>query len=61
MIDRSAWWVHYQDEIPVIIGHYWRNFKMTDEKTGFFKYIDAVQWFGQECFCVDYSVGKRYV
>ena len=63
MIDRSAWWEHYQDDIPVIIGHYWRNFKSTDEKTGFFKYIDAVQWFGQKrnVFCVDYSVGKRYV
>lgn len=63
MIDRSAWWEYYQDDIPVIIGHYWRNFKSTDEKTGFFKYIDAVQWFGQKrnVFCVDYSVGKRYV
>ena len=63
MIDRSAWWEHYQGDIPVIIGHYWRNFKSTDKKTGFFKYIDAVQWFGQKknVFCVDYSVGKRYV
>ncbi|MNG64266.1 Bis(5'-nucleosyl)-tetraphosphatase PrpE [asymmetrical] [compost metagenome] len=63
MVDRIAWWDYYQDDVPVVVGHYWRNFKTTKEKTGFFEYIDAVQWFGlkKNVFCIDYSVGKRYL
>ena len=63
MLDRLAWWVHYQDDIPVVIGHYWRNFKSTSEKQGLFKQIEPLDWFGarQNVFCVDYSVGKRYL
>ena len=62
MIDRLPWWERYTDRIPVVIGHYWRNFKTTEEKSGLFKHIDALQWFGQQqnVFCVDYSVGRRY-
>lgn len=62
MIDRLAWWENYADRVPVVIGHYWRNFKSAEEKSGLFKDIDAVMWFGQHSnvFCVDYSVGKRY-
>ena len=63
MIDRLAWWDHYTDHIPVVVGHYWRNFKTTAEKQGLFKHIDATQWFGanKNVFCVDYSVGKRFL
>lgn len=63
MIDRVPWWDSYTDQIPVITGHYWRNFKSTEEKTGLLKSIDALQWYGQQqnVFCVDYSVGKRYL
>lgn len=62
-IDRLAWWDHYQDDVPVVIGHYWRNFKSTAEKTGLMKHIEPLAWFGQNnnVFCVDYSVGKRYL
>ena len=63
MVDRLAWWDHYQDNIPVVIGHYWRNFNSPDQKHGLFKYIEPLEWFGlnQNVFCVDYSVGKRYL
>ena len=63
MIDRVPWWDSYSEQIPVITGHYWRNFKSLAEKTGLFKTIDALQWYGQQqnVFCVDYSVGKRYI
>ena len=63
MVDRLAWWDLYQSDIPVVIGHYWRNFKSVDEKDGLFKHIDSLHWFGchQNIFCVDYSVGRRYV
>ena len=62
-IDRLKWWDHYQDDIPVVMGHYWRNFKSTEEKTGLMKYIEPLAWFGakKNIFCVDYSVGKRYL
>lgn len=62
MIDRLPWWEGYTDAIPVVIGHYWRNFKSTQEKSGLFKHIHPLQWFGQHSnvFCVDYSVGRRY-
>ena len=61
-IDRLAWWDEYKDQIPVVIGHYWRNFKSVEEKTGLFKQIEPLAWFGRHknVFCVDYSVGKRY-
>ncbi len=63
MIDRLAWWDNYAANTPVIVGHYWRNFKTTTEKQGLFKHIDAIQWFGanNNVFCVDYSVGKRFL
>ena len=63
MVGRLPWWQSYQAEIPVVMGHYWRNFNSTEQKSGLFKHIDAVQWFGLKgnVFCVDYSVGKRYL
>lgn len=62
MVERSAWWNSYQDDIPVVIGHYWRNFKREEEKSDFFKYIDPLQWFGlkKNVYCIDFSVGKRF-
>lgn len=62
MVKRMKWWDQYESDIPVVVGHYWRNFNTTEKKTGFFKHIDSLQWFGlkRNIFCVDYSVGKRY-
>ena len=63
MKDRLPWWEDYHEDIPVIIGHYWRKFDLAEVKTGLFQQIDPLQWFGhkQNVFCVDYSVGKRYL
>lgn len=63
MLDRDAWWDNYEDDVPVIVGHYWRNFNISKNKHGLFKDIDPTHWFGQKknIFCIDYSVGRRYV
>lgn len=62
MVDRHAWWDEYRDDTPVIIGHYWRKIKTNGEKS-IFKNIDTLAWFGAKnnVYCVDYSVGKRYL
>lgn len=63
MIDRLAWWECYDEHIPVVVGHYWRNFKTSQQKHGLFKNIKPLAWFGKHnnVYCVDYSVGKRYI
>ncbi len=63
MKDRLPWWQYYQEDVPVVIGHYWRNLNPSGVKTGLFHEVDPLQWFGhkQNVFCVDYSVGKRYL
>ena len=63
MLDRDAWWDNYEDDVPVIVGHYWRNFNISKNKHGLFKDIDPTHWLGQKknIFCIDYSVGRRYV
>lgn len=60
MLDRDAWWDSYEDDIPVIIGHYWRT--MTPQSFGLFQTIKPTEWFGKRnnVFCIDYSVGRRY-
>lgn len=61
MLDRESWWDNYSDDIPVVIGHYWRKLDKNDY--GLFKDIKPTEWFGakKNIFCVDYSVGRRYV
>src|SRR5690606_28347029 len=63
MKDRLPWWQHYQDDIPAVSGHYWRKVNWAAVKAGLFQQIDPLQWFGykQNVFCIDYSVGKRYL
>ncbi|MCF9046598.1 metallophosphoesterase [Acinetobacter nectaris] len=61
MVDRISWWDSYDDHIPVIIGHYWRKFN--HQTDGLFADIQPNHWFGKRknVFCIDFSVGKRYV
>ena len=63
MVERHLWWNEYDESIPVVIGHYWRSFNRTQVHKGLFSDIDPLTWFGkcQNVFCVDYSVGKRYI
>lgn len=66
--ERVAWWDEYQDEIPVVVGHYWRQFLPMDRvslgKTDgdLFDGCAPTQWLGKQAnvFCVDYSVGGRF-
>ncbi|WP_231512419.1 metallophosphoesterase [Paucibacter sp. KBW04] len=66
--ERVAWWDEYQEETPVVVGHYWRQFLPLDraqlgkEDADLFAEVAPTQWLGQRAnvFCVDFSVGGRY-
>ena len=62
MVKRLKWWDQYESDIPVVVGHYWRNFNKGEKKRDLFQHIDPLHWFGakKNVFCIDYSVGKRY-
>ena len=68
MVDRVAWWNDYQDDIPVIFGHYWRwsNHEVppghSRGEPDLFTGQAANAWLGPRAnaFCVDFSVGVRY-
>lgn len=62
-VQRCAWWDSYQDDVPVIVGHYWRKLKSsTSDHESLFNNIEAISWHGKKnnVFCVDYSVGGRF-
>ena len=66
MLERDPWWEHDDDSRPVVFGHYWRRRHCTGPVTGkaeVFGDVDAAAWFGmhRQAFCVDFSVGRRYV
>ena len=69
MVERVRWWNEYGDDIPVVIGHYWRRYseagKLMMDKHGpdLFADIEPHHWMGQRrnVYCVDFSVGGRYV
>lgn len=65
--DRTNWWIHYTDRIPVVIGHYWRllnkqEMVRTPRYSRLFSNVSPLAWHGQHnnVFCVDYSVGARW-
>ncbi len=65
--DRINWWDDYDDDVPVVIGHYWRLLKArptanSPRYTQLFKGIPPTAWYGKKknVFCVDYSVGARW-
>jgi len=66
--DRVKWWEEYAEKTPVVIGHYWRQFKPVDRKAlgkgdpNLFTAVDPTHWHGAlgNVFCVDYSVGGRF-
>ena len=67
-VDRVPWWDEYTDDVPVIVGHYWRMAEpLGREAVGkgdpyLFAGMDAHAWHGarSNVFCVDYSVGGRW-
>ena len=68
-VQRVAWWDHYADATPVVVGHYWRRRHPIDRagvgKHGedLFTHIPPLAWHGERgnVFCVDYSVGGRWL
>lgn len=68
MADRVPWWDEYDDEMPVIIGHYWRwptpaaRDSYSRGEPDLFVRHKSHHWFGlrHNVFCVDFAVGARY-
>ncbi|CAN5682775.1 hypothetical protein BH11MYX3_BH11MYX3_48960 [soil metagenome] len=68
MCERVKWWDDY-DGAPVIVGHYWRSAgsdadrQVSGGKPDLFAPRAPNEWVGTagRVFCVDYSVGGRYV
>lgn len=69
MTHRARWWNGYLGGPAVVMGHYWRRDARAEPATvtGDWDYplgdYDAYEWMGprRNVFCVDYSVGGRYV
>jgi len=65
---RVKWWDEYQSDIPVVVGHYWRQFQPVDRKalgkgdSYLFSDVEPTHWHGARgnVFCVDFSVGGRF-
>jgi hypothetical protein len=68
MVNRSRWWDEYEDDVPVIVGHYWRwptgssRDAHSKGEPDLFDGLAPQQWFGAKgnVFCVDFAVGARY-
>ena len=68
MIERTRWWDYYDDDIPVVIGHFWRRFSAASERISgifgrdVFEGIPTHAWMGKRknVYCVDYSVGQLH-
>lgn len=68
MVERVPWWHDYQDDVPVIFGHYWRWSSpagvaaFSRGERDLFAGAADNQWLGprHSAFCVDFSVGVRY-
>lgn len=66
--ERVRWWDEYKGEVPVVVGHYWRQYLPLDRASlgkgdpDLFEGQDPLAWLGPagNVFCVDYSVGGRY-
>lgn len=64
-VERHTWWDSYEDEKPVVVGHFWR--KINENKSKYkeedvFNGISPFEWHGlkRNVFCVDFSVGARF-
>lgn len=66
--ERVRWWDDYTDDVPVVVGHYWREYmpkqRLTPPKgdEDLFDGVGPLEWLGprKNVFCVDYSVGARW-
>ncbi len=69
MCQRRRWWNDYQDSLPVIFGHYWRQLqpfklaRLAPRMPSVFDVMAPDSWLGPsgKAFCTDFSVGARFV
>ena len=64
-VRRFDWWNHYDDEPAVVVGHYWRrrDGAWIEGKPDPWSTPLPTDWAGprRNVFCVDYSVGRRFL
>ena len=68
-VERIRWWDEYADTVPVIVGHYWRQFARVDRASlgkaeeNLFTDLAPTAWHGlhRNVFCIDFSVGGRFL
>ena len=68
-VQRVAWWDEYAEAPAVVVGHYWRRLLVGDaaahgpQAENLFGHSGPLAWLGARgnVFCVDYSVGARWV
>ena len=62
--NRGQWWQDYDDNTPVVIGHYSRSLNPEKaHKKDAFEGYSPTAWVGKNnnVFCVDYAVGYRHL
>jgi Calcineurin-like phosphoesterase len=66
-VERFPWWNSYEEDTPVIVGHFWRKIAFSElfdhtEEVDIFNQIEPFSWHGKKnnVFCVDFSVGGRF-
>lgn len=67
-VNRVQWWDEYEDDIAVVIGHYWRRVNKVDRAAigkgdpDLFENTHPYSWHGKQgnVFCVDFSAGGRW-
>lgn len=61
---RCPWWDAYDDKVPVIIGHYWRQWQPSQRTNGrrHTFTVPPHHWHGarNNVFCCDFSAGARW-
>jgi hypothetical protein len=68
-VERIRWWDEYDEDVAVVVGHYWRQFGLVDRATlgkteeNLFTDLAPTAWHGlrHNVFCVDFSVGGRFL
>ena len=64
-VKRFDWWAHYDEEPAVVVGHYWRrrDGAWVEGKPDPWATDHYAGWSGprKNVFCVDYSVGRRFL
>jgi hypothetical protein len=68
-VERIRWWDEYAEPVPVVVGHYWRQFAHVDRASlgkteeNLFTDLAPTAWHGRHhnVFCIDFSVGGRFL